>query len=60
MNESVEPILKWAGGKRQLLGELLPLVPDYKGKYIEPFMGGGAMFLRFLRKQRFYLTVMKS
>lgn len=44
MNENVEPILKWAGGKRQLLGELLPLVPEYKGKYIEPFMGGGAMF----------------
>ncbi len=44
MNKNAEPILKWAGGKRQLLGELLPLVPDYKGKYIEPFMGGGAMF----------------
>ena len=44
VNENVEPILKWAGGKRQLLDELLPLVPEYKGKYIEPFMGGGAMF----------------
>lgn len=44
MSERVEPILKWAGGKRQLLGELLPLVPDYKGKYIEPFLGGGALF----------------
>lgn len=44
MNEHVEPILKWAGGKRQLLGELLPLVPEYTGKYIEPFLGGGAMF----------------
>ena len=44
MGEKAEPILKWAGGKRQLLSELLPLVPDYKGKYIEPFLGGGAMF----------------
>ena len=41
---SAEPILKWAGGKRQLLSRLLPLVPEYTGKYIEPFVGGGAMF----------------
>lgn len=44
MKEHAEPILKWAGGKRQLLGELLPIVPKYTGKYIEPFFGGGAMF----------------
>lgn len=44
VNEQAEPILKWAGGKRQLLSELLPLVPDYNGKYIEPFVGGGALF----------------
>ncbi len=42
--KKAEPILKWAGGKRQLLSELLPLVPDYNGKYIEPFVGGGALF----------------
>jgi DNA adenine methylase len=39
-----KPILKWAGGKTQLLGELLPKVPGSYGKYIEPFIGGGAMF----------------
>lgn len=44
VNEQAEPILKWAGGKRQLLSELLPLVPDYNGKYIEPFVGGAALF----------------
>lgn len=44
MSERAEPILKWAGGKRQLMGELMPLVPKYKGKYIEPFLGGGALF----------------
>ena len=44
MEIKAEPILKWAGGKRQMLKELLPLVPEYKGKYIEPFVGGGAMF----------------
>lgn len=39
-----KPILKWAGGKTQLLGDLLPKVPSSYGKYIEPFFGGGAMF----------------
>ena len=39
-----KPILKWAGGKTQLLGDLLPKVPTSYGRYIEPFLGGGAMF----------------
>lgn len=38
------PLLKWAGGKTQLLGELLPKVPKKYGRYIEPFFGGGALF----------------
>ena len=44
--ESVQarPILKWAGGKTQMLGDLLPKVPTSYGRYIEPFFGGGAMF----------------
>lgn len=44
--ESVQakPILKWAGGKTQMLGYLLPKVPTSYGRYIEPFFGGGAMF----------------
>lgn len=39
-----KPILKWAGGKTQMLGDLLPKVPTTYGRYIEPFLGGGAMF----------------
>jgi len=39
-----KPILKWAGGKTQLLSDLLPKVPSSYGRYIEPFLGGGAMF----------------
>lgn len=41
---SAHPLLKWAGGKTQLLGEILPKVPQNYGKYIEPFIGGGAVF----------------
>jgi len=40
----IAPILKWAGGKSQLLDRLLPLVPKQYGTYIEPFVGGGALF----------------
>lgn len=39
-----KPILKWAGGKTQMLSELLPKVPSSYGRYIEPFFGGGALF----------------
>lgn len=39
-----KPILKWAGGKTQLLGSLLPKIPSSYNHYIEPFLGGGAMF----------------
>ena len=38
------PVLKWAGGKTQLLDELLLRAPKAYGKYIEPFFGGGALF----------------
>lgn len=40
------PIVKWAGGKTQLLGELLARRPMRFGRYFEPFLGGGAMFFR--------------
>ena len=39
-----KPILKWAGGKTQLLRDLLPKVPNSYSRYIEPFFGGGALF----------------
>lgn len=38
------PFVKWAGGKRQLLPELLRHVPERYGSYYEPFVGGGALF----------------
>lgn len=38
------PLLKWAGGKTQLLCEILPKMPSEYGRFIEPFFGGGALF----------------
>ncbi|SMO43816.1 DNA adenine methylase [Halorubrum cibi] len=39
-----EPILKWAGGKRQLLDALYARFPESFDRYHEPFVGGGALF----------------
>ena len=41
---NTKPILKWAGGKTQMLKEIIPKIPTSYGKYIEPFVGGGALF----------------
>ena len=42
--QKYKPILKWAGGKTQLLEHLLPKIPKEYNNYIEPFFGGGALF----------------
>ncbi len=42
--QAVAPIVKWAGGKRQLLASLVPLLPRRYTVYCEPFLGGGALF----------------
>ena len=42
------PFLKWAGGKGQLLPELLKRVPDGIQTYYEPFIGGGALFFALM------------
>lgn len=47
---AIKPILKWVGGKRQLLPVLAPLVPAKYTMYCEPFLGGGALF--FSRQPR--------
>ena len=45
------PFLKWAGGKGQLLPELLARAPLAFGKYFEPFLGGGAGVLWYRLEQ---------
>lgn len=50
----LKPILKWAGGKTQLLDEISHAYPDGFGdtirRYAEPFVGGGAVLFDVLSK----------
>ncbi len=39
-----KPFVKWVGGKRGLVSQLLPLIPKNFNNYFEPFVGGGALF----------------
>ena len=40
----LRPFLKWAGGKRQLLVQLRRFYPQSITRYVEPFVGSGAVF----------------
>lgn len=44
------PFLKWAGGKTQLVKQLLKRTPDSFKNYYEPFVGGGAFFFALYRE----------
>jgi DNA adenine methylase len=50
---NLKPFIKWAGGKSQLLDELTSRIPKDKTEYVEPFVGGGALFLNQLDNQQF-------
>lgn len=40
----MKPILKYRGGKSKEIPLLVPHIPRYEGRYVEPFFGGGAMY----------------
>ena len=52
------PFLKWAGGKRQLLAHIEPLLPERIDTYFEPFLGGAAVFFRLAASGRFRRAVL--
>lgn len=44
ITEKLNPFVVWPGGKRQLLKYIFPLFPKNYNRYIEAFLGGGAVF----------------
>lgn len=50
---NAKPLLKWVGGKRQLLPQLLALTPKAFKAYHEPFVGGGALYFALNPKEAY-------
>ena len=48
-----KPLLKWAGGKRQLLPTLIKRMPEHYNTYFEPFLGGGALLFALQPKSAY-------
>lgn len=46
MDSEPKPFVKWAGGKRQLIGTLFENIPESFSNYHEPFVGGGALYFK--------------
>jgi DNA adenine methylase len=46
------PFVKWAGGKGRLLKQFDPYLPTSLAGYVEPFVGGGALFFHLYRQGR--------
>jgi DNA adenine methylase len=59
LKEETYPIVKWVGGKRQLMFELLKNMPENYNRYFEPFIGGGALFFE-LQPDNAYISDMNE
>ncbi len=64
-NSVPRPFLKWAGGKRQLLEQFEDQYPEILKQdqidiYIEPFVGGGAVFFDLINRYNFSRVVLND
>ncbi len=50
-NQLVAPVLKWVGGKRQLVHTIAKCIPERISTYYEPFLGGGAVLFHVQPKK---------
>lgn len=47
----IKPVIKWAGGKRQILAYLIDHLPRTWEHYYEPFIGGGALLIALYNQE---------
>jgi DNA adenine methylase len=47
----MKPLVKYRGGKSKEIPHLIKHIPQYSGRYIEPFFGGGALFFHLAPKK---------
>lgn len=48
MVEIIKPLLKWVGGKTQIINDVVELIPKEMNNYHEPFIGGGSVLFTVL------------
>jgi len=51
MANSLKPLVKWSGGKSDELANILPHIPTDYDTYLEPFVGGGAVYFHVAPKK---------
>lgn len=56
----LKPIIKWSGGKTDEIKIIEKYIPEFNGKYIEPFVGGGALYFHLQPKKAVISDVHKE
>lgn len=56
----MKPIIKYRGGKSKEIPQILPYIPQFSGRYIEPFFGGGALFFHLAPKKAIINDINKN
>ena len=51
MEEPVKPLLKWLGGKTQIIDKIINKFPKKINNYYEPFIGGGYVLINLLQQK---------
>lgn len=52
MKEEIPSLIKWAGGKKQLIEQFKPFFPEKIERYFEPFVGGGTVAFYLLKTHK--------
>lgn len=51
INDNLKPLIKWSGGKGDEIKQFVKYIPSDYDTYIEPFIGGGALFFNLRPKK---------